>query len=181
MIPADREVLAVRRDVHWAPQPNRVATVARGSLPEAPITAAHVFAVCGDAVLLVDVVARGWSPPGGRTEPGETPEAAARRELWEEAGVGVAPGQLELLGAWELEVLGPVPADHPYPTPRSAQVVYGLALTERLSASPVLTEEIARAAWFDRAQVAQLPGSEVWLPLLEPWWDRPRATEELWG
>ncbi|MFJ7629211.1 NUDIX hydrolase [Streptomyces sp. NPDC097595] len=30
---------------------------------------------------------RGWVPPGGRVEPGETPREGARRELFEETGV----------------------------------------------------------------------------------------------
>lgn len=43
-------------------------------------------------VLLVHHRWRGWVPPGGRVEPGETPREGARRELFEETGV-----QVELL------------------------------------------------------------------------------------
>ncbi|WP_237297285.1 NUDIX hydrolase [Streptomyces sp. 3211] len=38
-------------------------------------------------VLLVKHRVRGWVPPGGKVEPGETPRGAARRELGEETGL----------------------------------------------------------------------------------------------
>jgi 8-oxo-dGTP pyrophosphatase MutT (NUDIX family) len=43
-----------------------------------------------------------WGFPGGHVEPGETPEAAAYRELEEETGVALPRGTLEPVGATEL-------------------------------------------------------------------------------
>ena len=61
-----------------------------------------------------------WEMPGGHVEPGETPYAAARRELFEETGAveadisPVAYYQVEDFGALffaEIKKLGPLPAD----------------------------------------------------------------------
>ncbi|MBI3722089.1 MAG: NUDIX domain-containing protein [Fimbriimonas ginsengisoli] len=43
-----------------------------------------VFAWLGERVLVCDIEGRGWTVPIGRVEPGETPLAAAERELAEE-------------------------------------------------------------------------------------------------
>ncbi len=64
-----------------------------------------VSAVCvfDDAGRLLTVRKRGtdkFMHPGGKPEPGETAAQAASRELEEEVGISVAPGDLVPLGSW---------------------------------------------------------------------------------
>ncbi|MCI4657834.1 NUDIX hydrolase [Cryobacterium zhongshanensis] len=64
-----------------------------------------VAAVCfrDDADRILTVRKRGTSYfmlPGGKSEPGEGPEAAALREVHEELGVTVKSEDLALLGSW---------------------------------------------------------------------------------
>lgn len=63
---------------------------------ETPIKAALVFALSEGRFVLADIAGRGWCIPGGRLEAGETPEQAARREVYEEIGGTVGP--LHLIG-----------------------------------------------------------------------------------
>ena len=56
-----------------------------------PVPLSLVVVVLGDAVLLVfDRHRRRWELPGGTREAGETPRAAAERELAEETGIRTA-------------------------------------------------------------------------------------------
>ena len=89
--------------------------------------------------------APGW-PEGmfsclaGFMEPGETLEAAVRREVWEETGVRVgAVGYL---------------ASQPWPFPASLMLgARGEALTDDIEVDP---QEIEEALWLDREELAQV-------------------------
>ena len=86
----------------------------------------------------------GWEFPGGKIEPGETPEAALRREIEEELATTVAVGAL----------LGNIEYD--YPGFHLSMAVYQCrVLAGRLT---LLEHESAR--WLSREQL----GSVGWLP-----------------
>ena len=71
---------------------------------------AVVYVERGDEILLLkraegSALAGQWFLPGGAIERGEFPEAGARRELLEEAGIEIE-GALELVGAYPIQVYG---------------------------------------------------------------------------
>jgi ADP-ribose pyrophosphatase YjhB (NUDIX family) len=107
---------------------------------------ASVILLARDAVLMVrrsrppfqDV----WSFPGGRLEAGETAEAAARREVFEETGV--TAGELQLLGTFD-----PKGRD----TPFHLSVFAGLSETCDVTAG----SDAAEAAFVPIGAVAGLP------------------------
>ena len=78
--------------LRWVPQPQKYAE---------PVTAVHCFCFSGDQLVLVDVVGRGASIPGGHLLSGESLLDCLKRELAEEACITVdSPA---LLGAVECD------------------------------------------------------------------------------
>ncbi|MGI4790330.1 MAG: NUDIX domain-containing protein [Janthinobacterium lividum] len=91
--------------VYW-PQWDSDATFDAGeTLP--PESAGRLWAVLmfvfyGDKVALADIERRGLTIPSGRIEPGETLDAAAVREAWEETGAILDPERRRLIGCYRL-------------------------------------------------------------------------------
>ena len=88
-----------------------------------------------------------WETQGGHIEPGETPEAAARRELYEESG------------AWEAE-LTPVCDYHAWDSEGASNGRVYAAVVRRLE--PLPESEMSRVGLFDA-----LP-EELTYPLVTP-------------
>jgi 8-oxo-dGTP diphosphatase len=117
------------RNITWLP-PGGVGhlyVTDRLPLPE-QCASAFGFVFSGDQVLLTRLRKRDWDIPGGSIEPGETPEKAAIREIWEET---YAEAQIvELIGIQELHLLEPKPPKWGWPFPISCQIYYLCRLVE---------------------------------------------------
>lgn len=118
-------VLEVGHDIDLLPKPNEVCLVRDGALPPAGlITAVLALAFSGDRLLMTRLRdrARGWDLPGGHLASGEAPEAALRREVYEETGARLGPAAV--LAHLRLRVLAPRPEGYRYPHPVSYMVFY---------------------------------------------------------
>lgn len=150
----DERILQIKQNISWLPQPNEIRTVLSSRLPPGEMIAtAFVLAFDKDRLLQTHLVARGWDIVGGHLEPGESPEEAARREAYEEAGARLR--ELHVLGYQCLRLLGPRPASYRYPYPDSYQVFYWAQIEALDEFIP--TEEARERTLFAPDDARELP------------------------
>ncbi len=122
--------MQVRHDLPWLPAGSTARLVVSDTLPpESAVSTAFVLAFDSEALLMTYVRAagRGWNPPGGHREPGESVVGTAAREAREEACAIV--DDLRPFGFQHIRHVGP--ATGRYPHPDSYQVFF-LARVARL-------------------------------------------------
>ncbi len=152
----DERILQIVHNLSWLPQPNEGRTVLSSQLPPGDMIAtALVLAFDRGRLLQTHLAARGWDIVGGHIEPGESPEEAARREAYEEAGARLR--ELHVLGYQRLRLLGPRPASYRYSYPDSYQVFYWAQIEALDEFIP--TEEARERALFAPDDARELPTS----------------------
>jgi 8-oxo-dGTP diphosphatase len=120
-----------------------------------------LFAINGKGEVLLAMKKRGfgagkWNGPGGKSDPGETPEQTAVRETKEEVGITV--NSVEHRGTLDF-VFAPVPGKDPH----NRCEVY---VTRDFGGEPIETEEM-RPQWFSFGVIPykdMWEDDELWLP-----------------
>ncbi len=125
-----------------------------------PLPLALVIARHADKTLLVFNRHKGhWELPGGMIDDGETPRAAAVRELFEETGQLCDARSLAFVGAARFRLLAPAPT----PTYRRE---FGALFTVSISAVAPFVEnpEVSAIEWWDsRADIGKVDAIDRWL------------------
>jgi 8-oxo-dGTP diphosphatase len=103
-----------------------------------------------------DMHAGKWNGLGGKLEPGETPEACARREIYEESGLQVT----------DLQMRGFLT----FPAFRLDEDWYAFVFTAQAQAGELIDPPEGVLAWIDDGRLVELPlweGDRIFLPWLE--------------
>ena len=112
----------------------------------------------GDEFLLLLNERDEWELPGGKIDPGESPETCLAREIREELGIEVRIGQP--LHAWMYHILNQV---------RVFVFVYDCLLTPTPNPEIRISHEHRRFAWFTRADLDLIRLPQGYREALQKW------------
>lgn len=119
-----------------------------------------VFVARGRRVLmLLHRKLRMWLPPGGHIEPGELPDAAAVREVWEETGLEVElVGDRGLDGRAGRQLIRPegIQVEEIAPGHEHIDLVYFARACDRGTISHLDTAEVQQVRWCSLEELARL-------------------------
>jgi 8-oxo-dGTP diphosphatase len=124
-----KRIIKTDHSMPWLPKPGECRLYITDELPaREQCSTAFGFVFADENILLTRLRKRNWDIPGGVIDPGETPQAAAVREVWEETYARVEV--VELIGIQEIEGFGPKPPGYRWPYPISVQVYFLCRLVE---------------------------------------------------
>jgi 8-oxo-dGTP pyrophosphatase MutT (NUDIX family) len=166
-----KQLVQTRRDIPWYPQGEGRMYIADDLPPLERCATAFGLTYDGDQVLLTRLRDRDWDITGGVIDPGETPEQAAVREVWEEASAKVEI--TELIGFQELEAFFPKPAEYRWPYPIQYQVYFRCRLVELGPFEP--NAESFDRGFFPPHEVRRLPTTTGFGPTYEEGLRRSRT------
>ncbi|RNG37375.1 NUDIX hydrolase [Streptomyces botrytidirepellens] len=108
----------------------------------------------GRVLLVLPTYRRGWLLPGGGAEPGESPDAACRREIHEELGLSRTPGRL-LAVRWLAPDHRDIPADMPFPGEVQYVLDGGVLTAADIEALRLPPDELSAFAFLDSRAAAE--------------------------
>ena len=149
-----KKLVKTVNDLPWMPRPSVARLFITDEVQRGKAcSTAFGFVFKGEDMLMTRLRDRDWDIPGGCIDPGETPEMAAVREVWEEVYAKVRIR--ELIGIQETEILRPKPEGYKWPYPVSIQSYFLCDLLE-LSTFLVNNESIERR-FFSPQEIRKIP------------------------
>ena len=124
-----KKLVKTVHNLPWMPQPGVARLYITDEIPPIEQCATSFgFVFVDEKVLLTRLRFRDWDLPGGPIDPGETPQEAVLRGVWEETNEKLKI--IEPIGIQEFELLRPKPEGYRWPYPISVQIYYLCELLE---------------------------------------------------